>query len=303
MIWFVRTLLKLAAVLLCLALVFGFLDRHFAAADSFSHFRLHLLALLVLTALGLSMFRAWRWVVPVFLAAPVITLHAVLLQWPEFRTIPSGQNIRLVQFNSLFNNPKPDFSANWILQQEPDVVSLQEVSKKSGVIVDTLKSRLPHSVVCKFAAVGGVAVVSRYPIVQSNCVEGQGLVWVQVSIEGKLLTVASLHLHWPWPYRQWQHIDRLRPDLSAMPRPIVLAGDFNAAPWSGAVQKIAVATNTKVVPGLRLTLRMGAPPLGPIGFVPIDHILISEEIFDRSVKRGPAIGSDHHPVVVDLVLN
>lgn len=302
MIIIIKLLLRLVILVLLLAIGFGFLDRWSAVADSFSHFRLHFLGLLILAAFGLLVFRAWRWVLPVFLLAPVIWLQAVLLEWPEIYTLPEGHNIRLVQFNSLFKNPKPDFSADWILQQKPDLVTLQEISKQSGVIIDALKPQLPYSVVCKFASVGGVAVVSRYPIVQSGCSEGQGLVWIQVSIEGKLLTVASLHLHWPWPYGQWQHIKRLKPALEDMPKPILLAGDFNAAPWSGAVQKIAVATDTKAVPGLRLTLRMGPPPLGPVAFLPIDHILISEKTHVRSIKRGPAIGSDHHPVVADIVL-
>ncbi len=302
MIWFLRTFSKLAVLLASATLAFGFLDRQLAVADSFSHFRLHFLGLLVLVAFGLLFFRAWRWVLPVFLLAPVVWLHAVILEWPEIYTLPLGHNVRLVQFNALFKNPKPNFSADWILQQTPDLVTLQEVSKQSGVIIDALKRQLPYSVLCKFATVGGVAVVSRYPIVQSGCIEGQGLVWIQVSIEGKLLTVASLHLHWPWPYRQWQQIERLKPALESMPKPILLAGDFNAAPWSGAVQKIAVPTDTKVVPGHRLTLRMGPPPFGPIAFMPIDHILIPEKTHVRSIKRGPAIGSDHHPVVTDIVL-
>jgi endonuclease/exonuclease/phosphatase (EEP) superfamily protein YafD len=227
---FTRALLKLAVIMLSTTVAFGFFDRNFAAADTFSHFRLHFFALLVLVALSLALFRAWRWVLPILLAAPVIAIQAGLLEWPKSYAHPAGERIRLVQFNALFNNPKPDFAADWILQQKPDVVTLQEVSRKSGVIIDALKPHLPHSVLCKFATVGGVAVVSRYPIVQSGCVEGQGLVWVQVSIEGKLLTIASLHLHWPWPYRQWRHIEQLQPDFAAMPGPILLAGDFNAPP-------------------------------------------------------------------------
>jgi endonuclease/exonuclease/phosphatase (EEP) superfamily protein YafD len=32
-------------------------------------------------------------------------------------------------------------------------------------------------------------------------------------------------------------------------------------------------------------------------------VLVPETMHVRSIERGPAIGSDHHPVVVDLVLN
>jgi endonuclease/exonuclease/phosphatase (EEP) superfamily protein YafD len=69
------------------------------------------------------------------------------------------------------------------------------------------------------------------------------------------------------------------------------------------VQKVADATNTKVVPGLRLTLRMGPPPLGPIAFLPIDHILIPEGFHVHTIERGPVIGSDHHPVVANFIFD
>jgi endonuclease/exonuclease/phosphatase (EEP) superfamily protein YafD len=83
--------------------------------------------------------------------------------------------------------------------------------------------------------------------------------------------------------------------------PTVLAGDLNTTSWSPCFQDLLA------VSGLRDSRRgFGVQPTWPgwlarLG-IPIDHVLVSPEI--RVVRRtvGPHIGSDHRPVVIDLVV-
>jgi endonuclease/exonuclease/phosphatase (EEP) superfamily protein YafD len=57
---FVPVLLLLAAVGICLALLFGFLGRLHMAFDSFAHLRIHFAALLALVGMALLSWRGWR---------------------------------------------------------------------------------------------------------------------------------------------------------------------------------------------------------------------------------------------------
>ena len=90
----------------------------------------------------------------------------------------------------------------------------------------------------------------------------------------------------------------MQESLKAIPRPVVVAGDFNAAAWSEAVSKVVATSDTRVVPGLRFTLRMGPRPIGPIAFMPIDHVMMPDGFIVGDIAVGPALGSDHLPVVV-----
>lgn len=82
----------------------------------------------------------------------------------------------------------------------------------------------------------------------------------------------------------------------------IVAGDLNATPWSQPFRRLlddGGLTNSQLGYGLELTFPSGSSQLVQ---VPIDHVLYSEgfAVIDR--RLGPALGSDHLPVVVDLAL-
>ncbi len=82
----------------------------------------------------------------------------------------------------------------------------------------------------------------------------------------------------------------------------IVAGDLNATPWSSSFRRLianAGLHNSQRGYGLELTFPSDA---SPIVRVSIDHVLHSDgfRVVDR--RLGPALGSDHFPVVVDLAL-
>jgi endonuclease/exonuclease/phosphatase (EEP) superfamily protein YafD len=281
-----------------IVLGFSFLNHWLALADSVSHFRVHICLALVAICLIAFALRAWNIAATAVLAVSVGTF-SIYPAWPlssphESLTKP----LKLIQFNTLFNNPTPERSLLWIKTESPDFVMLQEVSQSNArTIYDGLAETMPYGLICKFATVGGVAVRSKFPMLNQGCTAGQGLVWLLAEIDGKKMSFASAHLHWPYPFQQWRQIERLQAALKGIPRPVILTGDFNAAAWSETAQRVAAATDTHVVSGLRFTLRMGPRPIGPIPFLPIDQVLVPNEVTVGDIHLGPAIGSDHLPVV------
>ena len=299
---FFKVIAAIALLAVAALLLFGFLNHFSALADSLSHFRLHFIVLAVLLSFGFLALRAWRWGAAA-MAVIVIGLFGLQPAFPYFPVTPVAlPQIRMIQFNTLFNNPKPDFSAQWLVAQAPDITTLQEVSKNNQVIIDELSKQMPSKAECKFTAIGRVVVLSKYPKLAEKCVEGSGLVWMQVMIDGKPVTIASVHLHWPYPFRQQKQLDYMRTELEAMPRPVILAGDFNAAPWSEAVAQVGRASSTIPLPGLRMTLRMGFYGIGPFPVLPIDQVLAPDGTSPTKMEVGPPIGSDHLPVVVQFGL-
>lgn len=81
-----------------------------------------------------------------------------------------------------------------------------------------------------------------------------------------------------------------------------VVGDFNATPWSWPFRRMVADTelrNSQIGFGLQASF---AATSSPLLRVPIDHLLHSEALVVRERRLGPAMGSDHFPLVVDLHL-
>jgi endonuclease/exonuclease/phosphatase (EEP) superfamily protein YafD len=290
-------LLILSLVAIIAALGASLLKAWFPLSDSLSHFRAHFIAILSVISVGFLLLRSWK-ALGVTIAAAVIGALSIYPAWPFLSPHDAlTKPLKLIQFNTLFSNPTPERSLEWIKAQAPDFVMMQEVSSTTMAIYDGLAKDLPYGAFCKFVKVHGVALRSKFPVIDQGCVQDEGLVWVRADVNGRQISLASLHLHWPYPFRQWQQIGKLESVLKSIPRPVILTGDFNAAPWSEAVSRVAVATETKVVPGFRLTLPLGEGLVAPVPSLPIDHVLLPEGTAVGEIWVGPAVGSDHLPVV------
>ena len=277
-----------------LGLFFGWLQELSPAMDSFSHFRIHFAVILALSAVlllvvGTGMTR-WVALLPALFACGWVWLFAS--EGPPSDG-PRG-DLRLVQFNLNYRNPVINQVMDALTRMDADVLTLQEVQPAHEAALRGMAA-YPHQTHCFFRdGIGGVSVLSKHPLSGIDCAVGQGLVLAVVDAPGGAVTVASIHTYWPWPFSQHAQVDGWLPRLEQTSGPVIVAGDFNAAPWSDAVSKVANASRTTVVPGLRMTIEvMGVP-------IPIDHALISKDFCATSAQVGPEIGSDHFPVIFDL---
>lgn len=201
----------------------------------------------------------------------------------------SQPQLSVYSHNLRFDNGSPDALLAQIIAADPDVVVLQEISASNAEVLEKLARRYRNQLLCPFASVGGVAILTRARLLdKEGCLEGQGVAWLRVGTEAGPLTVVGVHLHWPWPYGQPEQISEIVPALLALEEPVLIAGDFNAPSWTHAVDRIAAATGTRAASGLRLTFKR--PGIWP--GLPLDHMLVSEDLA-AEVHMMPAAGSDH----------
>ncbi len=233
---------------------------------------------------------------------PLAALATVLVLWSSYTVLaprfmfPSASDApySLYQKNMWFRMSSIQPLSDDILDQAPDFIALQEVSRRNLPILANLKTQYPAQVFCKFAGVGGVAVASRWPAVvgTKRCSADRGMAAIQVETPDGPVWVVSLHLHWPYPHSQAAHVRVLEPYLAALDGPVVLGGDFNMVPWSHTMRVITAATDTH---------RIGVPqyslPLKDLYTLPIDHVLINRNAKPASTSKRPLLGSDHFGVL------
>lgn len=302
----------LAVVALSLPLVAGFLGGLHPALDAFSHFRAHLAVLVLLLGLALvfGAFRREGVVAVAFGAAALFTVtglaglpglsrvHAAFQ--PRDEVVPI---YRLLQFNLRYDNREVDNVLALIGSLRPDIVTLQEaegpIRRKLAVLDETYR----YKASCRGT---DVVILSLRPFADGSgttCVERTSYAAASIDLAGRTVEIAALHLHWPWPFGQSRDVERLREPLAALGPDAMVAGDFNAVPWSATVRSIEAAAGATRVDGDGATwmLRRLPDALRPLG-LPIDHVLTKGDIVVHSARTlGPA-GSDHLPVLVEFSL-
>lgn len=299
-------------------LVAGFLGAWHPALDSFSHFRAHLAALLVLAALPAAFLPGIRRVGWMALALGAAALYSALAGYPlpgvspvsaAFQARDGDSAVyRLLQINLRFDNRTPEKVLSLIGRLSPDVVTLNEVSRFWTPKLALLEKAYPHRILCAVDSdVGATAVLSRRPFAagtQGACHVDGSMATATVDFGGRPVQVAALHLEWPWPFGQPEQIGRLAPHLAAMAPTALVAGDLNASPWSHAVRRIAAAG------GLARTPASGPTWLWrrlPVAFRPwigltIDHVFSKGAVVVHALAVAEPVGSDHAPLLVEFSL-
>ena len=191
-----------------------------------------------------------------------------------------------------------------------DFVMLQEVHRRNRAILSRLNETYPYQHFCPFAAVGGIAVLSRWAPTQAqpHCNNGDGFAAMQVNTPSGPLWIVSLHLHWPYPYRQTEQLEKLLPVLDQLDGDVVLGGDFNMVPWSRSVAAVARATRTQRAgyAGGTFTFSYehnGADLARWIPSIPIDHLLIPQSGTTFGQERRGLLGSDHNGIVARFAID
>lgn len=279
-------------LLAALPVLAGFLGRLHPAGDSFAVFRLPLAGALALAAV-LCILSGARRLGGAGLA--LAALAAALPLWAMLAPGPVGGDLRVYQKNLLFRNDDlPGLMAD-IRATDPDVITLQEVSAANETLLSGLRDGWPHQLLCPFARVGGTAVLTRLPPIPGRTICAPGLSAVEVTGPQGPLWLVSVHLHWPWPYRQAAHLKELLALVETMEGPVVMAGDFNMVAWSDALAALRWAAGVDHARPSRGTY---------IGFdpwlrLPIDHVLAPG---GGRMETRPALGSDHLGLLAEVRL-
>lgn len=290
------------------AIAVGFFGSSVEAFDSVGHFRAHLsVVVLALALLCLAIRRPMAAVIGLVAAGGglVSALPFLLPPSPGAAEPPAGTPVyAMLQMNLRFDAPDRSPALRVIADARPDVVTLQEVTDDWRGAFEALKAVYPYQAFCGSYGVGGSGILSRRPFLPSSgldvCEPKDGLVARRVDFNGQAVTIAALHLEWPWPRKHWRQIARLRSILPDLGKPALLGGDFNAAPWSAAISTLAGAGGLSAVPGIGPTWMnydFSALPARWFG-LPIDNVLASPEIGILSIGTLAPTQSDHLPVLV-----
>lgn len=227
---------------------------------------------------------------------------------------PAVATIKVALANLAYFNEDAARVLPWLAAEDPDVAVLLETTERHHAALAPLVERLPHLTRIDAAHdAANLAVFSRYPLADAVRFGRAGplpQLAVDVETPGRPVRLYAIHLFPPLSSEGagWQSdvldelTDRVAAD-AAEGRTVIVAGDFNCAPWSPRFRRFEdrgrLAHGRRGVGVLNTWPDWDALPwLG----IPIDHVVVGGGAAVRSLVRGPWIGSDHRPLAAVVAI-
>ncbi len=289
----------------------GWLGRWFWFFDLFSHFRVQQVGFLILS---LPFLIWWKKNILVVLSVFIILIAGFpLLAYcpglaPSSEEPPVAHPFRVTYANVNVANLNYDAIVSVLLKDKPDVLVISEISASlHEAMTPYLKEYLFQKVVPRSDCFG-LGVFSRVPVkfMDVRFLGEPRLPSIRcvIALGAKECVIWATHPTPPMGKKVWgwrnEQLKILLQEIEADPRPRIVVGDLNMAPWCswfGMFQTAAGLKDSSQGKGIVPTWPFYLPALLRI---PLDHILVSEDFFviQRDVFSLP--GSDHRPLSVVL---
>lgn len=215
------------------------------------------------------------------------------------------RGLKIVSANAHLDNTDATRLHDWMISVSPEIVVVSEVSLGFGKQLD-LMLEYPHRIIRPSHDPFGIALLSKLPIKDSSVIkDNEDIPHISATLMmgDQPIKIAAIH---PMPPLSPEYHQARDKNLSALARnsmaggvPAVIAGDFNATPWSTDFAELD-KLGWHRASGLRPTWPFWGRGLFGI---PIDHVIASSQWRLLGNTVGPDIGSDHYPILVRLSLN
>jgi len=295
------------AVVLSFCTLAGILGTFWWVFDLLSHFR-------VQYALGLLVVLLVFWVgkrkqsvttTALFLCVNLFLIVPLFIRPSPGQT--ESDTYTILYANVRTENHQYHLLGEWIAQTAPDFVTLLEVNQVWLDELNLVEKGYQFYETEARSDNFGVALYSRYPLEMSE-IHRFGrwdipTIIATVSDDDTPMTFVVTH---PVPPKSekitWHrnlHMSELVNYMAELDGTLILAGDLNATSWSPHFRNWLKASQLR-----DSRLGFGIQPTWPtfnwLFLVPIDHFLITPDVYAHEREVGPNIGSDHFPLIMEF---
>ncbi len=307
-----KKIFDIIATFCALGSIAGFFGRIWWIIDLTSHFRAQYAFGLGICAIAFLWMKRWR----VAAVAIIFSLINVVVIAPYYMSpndvIKKGSvtnKIRLATINVFTPNTAYAKVIDFIKKENPDLVALLEVSPVWIEELLPLEKSYPYRLVLPQNDNFGIALYSKLTPISMKRIAFGGVpipsIIARFEHAGHVLNITVTHLLPPsgpnYSRANTLAAKGIVKSLKGESGATVILGDLNATPWS--------ETHKLLIDGL--SLRNGRKGHGiqptwpswlPFLRIPIDHCLVSNDLSVLDHRLGTYLGSDHIPLVVDLVI-
>lgn len=284
----------------------GYLGGHAWILDNLNAFKTQYLTIMLACSLILAYEKSLK---P---AATLLAISATII-YPllPYYTTPTYEKstgaYRHLLFNVETRNNRHQLTAEYIMQEDPDFLSLLEIDDVWWSELREIRRRYPYKSVVSRPDNFGIAFLSKYPaiteIVDDLSDAAIPTLKSEITLKDRTLTIITTH---PLPPVTAERARHRNQQLKNLPRLVedentMLTGDLNTPVCSPKYGKLLEETGLRDS-ALGYGIQDTWPTYLPWIKTPIDHTLVSDNIIVTNRRVGRKLGSDHHPVITDFTL-
>ena len=308
---FLKDKVRLLTVLILIPAGMSLLAPLHWAIELSSHFLPHYCAALTICFIALLCFRDRYWSVAAAFGALLTALPIVpwYVGGNSPQTSSAGTSLRILLSNVYTANTQSGRLLELLKTENVDLAVLQEVDGRWVNELEPLKATLPEMKVIPREDNFGIGVWSRFKLEHVQVMElgpfEVPTISVELEVGGRRVAVFATHPVPPASAEGAQgrdvQLQELAEKAAQSQLPVIVLGDLNTTMWSPAYRRFEKKS------GLKNARRgFGVLPTWPAQFrwvgIPLDQCLVSPEIQVANARVGRPIGSDHLPLVVDLII-
>lgn len=262
---------------------------------------------LFLPALGLALLRR-RWRAG---GTALVALAILALALWRFESVSAdraaepivGTPFTLVSFNALSTNREGVSAIPFLLGSGADAILIFEAAQFETEL-PRLQAAYPYRLGCTAPEPCDTLLLSRRPPISSRqtwlgAVPAKRYAEFAFDLNGRRVTLVGAHLTKPY-FDELPAIERLvlGNRLRAMRGAVILAGDFNAVPWSPDLVELATRADMRFSGFYVPTWPASAGRFG----LPIDHVLTRGAVVTSLEALPSAFGSNHRGLLARIVV-
>jgi len=271
--------------------------------ELFTHFRVYYAAAFLVMLVICLIARQWK----------LALLSLLLAGWnliPYYAPpiSPTAANLRVMTTNVQSRNGQHDRFLEEVDRRDPDILLVVETNGPWLESLHALDEEYPHQQIGLKRGDFGYAIYSRIPLTSAEEIAlGDPIpsVKVEFEVDGRHVTLIGIH---PFPpvspsmaHSRNSQLRATADEAAGIESPLIVMGDLNITPFSPHFRDLIARgglRDTRLGYGIQPTWRA----IGGLVRIPIDYVLVSDGILVRNFQVGDNVGSDHLPVIVDLVI-
>jgi len=284
----------------------GFLGHRSWVFDLLGNFRFQYLWAGVLALGAIAWNQWWRWIPVVGLGVLVNLVAVGPYLWGSIAEPAPGARLTILHLNTQAGNRDKAAVVELVRNADADLVLLAEVTPELLALIEDAELPFQPLVGTPRSRPLGLLALARQPTWTGRVTNlGAGRL-PALLLEGNFAEspIQILAFHTSSPGREARSSAR-NDQLTGAARlvteretPMILVGDLNATPWTGAFRDLL---NAGLVDAQRGRGIGGSWPAGWGPFkIPIDHLLHTSELTTTDFSFGPSAGSDHRSLRVTV---